>query len=159
MLPCVDRLAAHGIELRHWREGSQRAACPHCDRGPKDAALAVTVEHDGAVWLCHRCGFKGAVRGRGESTVRPTERPQAVALATKYGAIPRTLWQEPRFAISRLELFRDLVELCDDGRLEDWMILGIATQYFTDHVAPMMEARRAAEGEGGSKPATEEIER
>ncbi len=52
-------------------------------------------------------------------------------------------------AIGRIDLFKDLVELRDDGRLEDWMILGIAAQYFTDYVAPMMEARRAAEGERG----------
>lgn len=71
-----DRLADQGIELRHYREGTQRLPCPECDRGGKDSALAVTVEHDGAVWICHRCGFKGAVRDRSESTVRPSQKPQ-----------------------------------------------------------------------------------
>ncbi len=71
-----DRLAEHGIELKHYRDGTQRVPCPECDRGPKDTALSITVEHDGAVWQCFRCGWRGAVRERRESTVRPPERPQ-----------------------------------------------------------------------------------
>ena len=70
----TNRLHEHGIALRHEREGTQRLACPQCDKGPRDEALAVTVEHGGAVWLCHRCGFKGGARDRRESIVRPPPR-------------------------------------------------------------------------------------
>jgi len=77
MISFSDRLSEHGIELRRYRQGTQRVPCPECNRGPKDTALSVTVECDGAVWLCFRCGFKGAVRERSEYSVRPPERPQA----------------------------------------------------------------------------------
>ena len=71
----ADRLRDHGIDLRHDHEGTQRTGCPACDRGTRDTALAVTVDYDGtAVWFCHRCGFKGAVRNGSESVVRPTEK-------------------------------------------------------------------------------------
>ena len=73
----ADRLAERGVTLRHDHIGTQRLPCPECNRGLCDTALAITIEHDGgAVWVCHRCGFKGAVRNRGESVTRPTESPQ-----------------------------------------------------------------------------------
>lgn len=37
---------------RHTR----RAACPECDRGLKDKALAITSDERGTVAYCHRCG-------------------------------------------------------------------------------------------------------
>ena len=75
MISRFNRLADHRIELRHDREGTQRLPCPECEKGARDTALAVTIDHDGAVWQCFRCGFKGAVRDRVESITRPTERP------------------------------------------------------------------------------------
>ena len=70
----MSALAEHGIVPRHDRIGTQRLACPECDRGPRDAALAVTIKDDRiALWLCHRCGFKGAVRGGRESFARPPQ--------------------------------------------------------------------------------------
>ena len=66
-------LTERGIALRHTREGTQRLACPECDRGPRDDTLAVTLKDGGAVWLCHRCGFKGAARGGRESFTGSTQ--------------------------------------------------------------------------------------
>jgi hypothetical protein len=56
----VARLEAQGIRLRKQRLGENRAACPRCDKNPKDDALAVRIEHDSATWVCHRCGWSGA---------------------------------------------------------------------------------------------------
>src|SRR5262249_19639033 len=50
---------------RHFRPGTQRLPCPECARvkhRPRDTALALTIETDGAVWHCFRCGFKGGTR-------------------------------------------------------------------------------------------------
>lgn len=57
--------ADFGIELRHPdRLGEQRAACPQCAKGPRDDALAVKVDPDGATWYCHRCEWKGSTAGQ-----------------------------------------------------------------------------------------------
>lgn len=72
----ADRLTDHGIELRHDGAGTQRLPCPACGRGPRDSALAITVNPDGTVvWVCHRCGFKGCARERTESITKPPSRP------------------------------------------------------------------------------------
>ena len=53
----------HGIALKRYRTGENRAVCPECGRGPRDDTLAVRIgRDDSATWLCHRCGFKGGVR-------------------------------------------------------------------------------------------------
>jgi putative DNA primase/helicase len=60
-----EALIAGGIHLKSHRHGEHRAACPECaksKRRPSDAALAVRIDDLGAMWLCHRCGWKGAVR-------------------------------------------------------------------------------------------------
>ncbi|MGH8597492.1 MAG: DUF7146 domain-containing protein [Gammaproteobacteria bacterium] len=76
MTSLPKRLADRGIGVRHDREGTQRMPCPECDRGPRDTALAVTIEAaGGAVWLCHRCNFKGAIRGGRESFAGPPQAP------------------------------------------------------------------------------------
>lgn len=67
----LDRLADLGVTLRDAREGTHRVPCPECDRGPRDTALAVTLAEARAVWMCHRCGFKGAARERRESHIMP----------------------------------------------------------------------------------------
>ncbi|MEZ5837093.1 MAG: toprim domain-containing protein [Geminicoccaceae bacterium] len=41
-----------------------RTACPACNKGPYDTALAITSKGCGGfVWFCHRCGMRGAARG------------------------------------------------------------------------------------------------
>ncbi len=52
------------INLRGLRPGRHRLACPACDKGPRDKALAVLVRDDGALCYCHRCGAVGASRLR-----------------------------------------------------------------------------------------------
>src|SRR4029450_12794012 len=55
-------LEERGIHLRRYQPGEHRAPCPQCARGKRDDALAVRLDHEGgAVWLCHRCEFRGAV--------------------------------------------------------------------------------------------------
>ncbi len=67
------RLGDLGIHLKHDSSGEHRTACPECDRGPKDTALAVRLEADGgATWLCHRCGFSGGIRGERTMLGAPT---------------------------------------------------------------------------------------
>jgi putative DNA primase/helicase len=65
-------LAKNGISLRRYRLGEHRAACPACDRGPRDDALAVRLDDRGATWHCHRCGLAGGVRDGGVSVRAPT---------------------------------------------------------------------------------------
>lgn len=72
--------------------GLHRMPCPECDRGNRDTALAVTVEHDGVVWYCHRCQFTG---GRHENSL--TYRAGSPRSASKSTAINLTLaesWRE-----------------------------------------------------------------
>jgi hypothetical protein len=45
-------LEDRGIYLRKWHRGEHRAPCPECDRGPRDDALAVRIDADGATWIC-----------------------------------------------------------------------------------------------------------
>ena len=41
-----------------------RTACPVCNKGPRDTALAISPKGCGGfVWFCHRCGMRGASRG------------------------------------------------------------------------------------------------
>ena len=58
----AEQLEGHGIHCKVER-GTQRAACPKCGRGPKDDALAVTIDEGGAVWVCHRCQWKDGING------------------------------------------------------------------------------------------------
>jgi hypothetical protein len=37
-----------------------RGPCPHCNRGPKDTALAITTDERGTVEYCHRCQYTKA---------------------------------------------------------------------------------------------------
>ena len=79
----MSGLAPLGIVLRdHCHPGEHRAGCPHCAMlkpRPGDDALAVRVESDGsATWLCHRCGWKGALAAdRQYHEHRPRARPAA----------------------------------------------------------------------------------
>jgi len=54
-------LEGRGIHLKKHQPGERRAPCPECRRGKKDDALAVKIDHDGATWHCHRCGWKGGI--------------------------------------------------------------------------------------------------
>jgi putative DNA primase/helicase len=94
-------LAERGIELRRYQPGNHRARCPWCDKGPRDDALAVKIDHDGACWHCHRCGEKGGTRngsvlscksaGRGVAIQAPA--PERHETLSDWG---RTLWKNAR---------------------------------------------------------------
>jgi hypothetical protein len=80
-----DTLADHGIAIRHERPGHHRAPCPECRKGKADTALSIKIEADGgATWLCHRCGWKGALgrrrgpQGRDRLRLVPTSPPDAI---------------------------------------------------------------------------------
>ncbi len=55
--------------------GHHRLPCSICGKGERDTALSVTVESDRVVWICFRCGSKGA-RGR-DGISGPLARPIA----------------------------------------------------------------------------------
>ena len=60
----MNALSDVGIRLKQWSVGEHRTACPECAETkarPRDDALAVKIDDLGAVWTCHRCGWKGAV--------------------------------------------------------------------------------------------------
>jgi hypothetical protein len=91
-------LAAIGIVIRRFEPGEHRAPCPWCDRGPRDDALAVRIDQDGATWLCHRCGEKGCSRqAQDGSTPGPRPRqqlePERHETLSSWG---RTLWENSR---------------------------------------------------------------
>lgn len=79
-------LADHGISLRTYRMGTQRTLCPNCSdhrRNKTDRCLSVTIDTEGAKFLCHHCGFKGAVKHEENNIIqhRKTEveaKPMAV---------------------------------------------------------------------------------
>jgi phage/plasmid primase-like uncharacterized protein len=59
--------------------GDYRLPCPCCDHGPRDDALSVTVNPDGAsgVWNCWRCGDTGNWTGAGSRRFGGHARPVA----------------------------------------------------------------------------------
>jgi putative DNA primase/helicase len=74
-------LAELGIQLRNSRPGEHRAACPECAQTKHrsgDDALAVRVDLDGSLtWLCHRCGWRGALGADRHYEHRAPARPAA----------------------------------------------------------------------------------
>jgi twinkle protein len=61
----------HGIKPASYQAGNHKMACPRCSaqRTKKtDPCLSLTIEADGATWLCHHCGWSGGVRERNASS-------------------------------------------------------------------------------------------
>ena len=63
------------------RAGTVRRACEQCSKSKRDDALSVTRQPDGSiVWLCHRCGDRGAWRAetfaRHHTPAKPTRPSQ-----------------------------------------------------------------------------------
>ena len=59
--------------------GNYRRPCSICDKGKHDTALSITVESDRVIWVCFRCGSRGARRrdgtGRAYPPAQRVERP------------------------------------------------------------------------------------
>ena len=51
-------------------QGEHRIACPTCAKSKRDKTLGVTVDHDGGVYHCFRCGAAGAWRN--DQAIRST---------------------------------------------------------------------------------------
>ncbi|MBI3919006.1 MAG: toprim domain-containing protein [Betaproteobacteria bacterium] len=51
-------------------QGEHRLPCPECAKSPHDKTLGVTVDHDGGVYHCFRCGAAGAWRN--DQAIRST---------------------------------------------------------------------------------------
>lgn len=47
-------------EFRNLPSGAHRLPCPECAKRPNDKTLGVTVDYDGGVWHCFRCGTTGS---------------------------------------------------------------------------------------------------
>lgn len=52
-----------------------RAPCPRCDRGPRDTALAVTIDERGTVSYCHRGGYTAHEPHRGPAPIVTSSEP------------------------------------------------------------------------------------
>jgi putative DNA primase/helicase len=91
----LHRLADFGIHLRRCHPGENRAACPECARTKirrGDDALAVRVEHDRIVWLCHRCSWTGAIiHHEDRMRARPVRPAQRYDRLAPWG---RDLWHQ-----------------------------------------------------------------
>jgi putative DNA primase/helicase len=91
-------LAEHSVELRRYEPGEHRAPCPWCDRGPRDDALAVRIDQNGATWLCHRCGEKGGTRQTHDGGA-PAPRPQQHLERKRHETLSdwgRAFWENAR---------------------------------------------------------------
>lgn len=91
-----DALEAHGITPPKRTVAKQRCPCPQCGKGKADQALALHVSGAQAMWYCHRCNWKGHIRG---GTMPPDHRaakaqPASNApVATVLGGREWLLWQ------------------------------------------------------------------
>ena len=74
----TDSLAEVGIRVTGL--GDHRTTCPQCSHKRKPGnrkirCLSVTVEHDGAVYHCHHCGWSGCVREAKPGGDRSRQKP------------------------------------------------------------------------------------
>src|SRR5688500_18373518 len=69
-----------------------RSSCPQCHRGPRDTALAVTVDEFGTVSYCHRCGYveyTAAERHETRALISTTSRSKPLDWSTRAESIWR----------------------------------------------------------------------
>ena len=57
------------LEVLHGRPGAYRRACPQCEKGKRDDALAIRVDDRGATWYCHRCNYTGSANEGREARI------------------------------------------------------------------------------------------
>lgn len=61
----AEGLSTRGISLRRYDIGTVKTLCPKCHGGSThEKSLSVTINSDGAVWLCHRasCGWADGLK-------------------------------------------------------------------------------------------------
>ena len=72
--------------------GQHRRPCPQCDRGPRDRALSIKIDGDGATFICHRCGYTGADNPTRDTYPRaPRQEPKADPL--EWSAAAEAIWR------------------------------------------------------------------
>jgi twinkle protein len=56
-----SKLAENGIKIKTTKYGNQKTKCPQCQppHDSHDTPLSVSINDEGAVWLCHHCEWKG----------------------------------------------------------------------------------------------------
>ncbi len=75
-------------------DGPNRQPCPGCGRSLRDRTCGVTVEHDGGVAHCFRCGYVETSRGDDRQR-RPGVRKERAAAAARHETLSefgRELW-------------------------------------------------------------------
>ncbi|MCC6170686.1 MAG: toprim domain-containing protein [Gammaproteobacteria bacterium] len=73
--------------------GSHRVRCEHCGKGPTDKTLGVTVEHDGAVFHCFRCGLAGSHHHDREVIRHAPIRTPSVTPKLEWSTLAESIWQ------------------------------------------------------------------
>src|SRR5579883_1145885 len=87
----ADRLAAEGIRLPSYAEGSRKIVCPSCShtrRNKSDPCLSVTIDDEGATWLCHHCQWSGGFRDSEDWQPRHRPTPKPDTASVTLGALP-----------------------------------------------------------------------
>jgi len=103
MAVLAELLLEHGIRPKDYRDGDQKLVCPQCSHQRKhrcDPCLSLTIDRYGAVWLCHNCGWRGAVSERGDSRMtreqRRRTRPSGPARAPEPASADVLVWLAER---------------------------------------------------------------
>jgi phage/plasmid primase-like uncharacterized protein len=92
----MSRLERAGIRLPHPHAGENRAACPRCDKGMHDDALAVLIDADHATWICHRCHWASATYANGRASQTRQNGHRAIAAPKDRSSVmerAREIWR------------------------------------------------------------------
>jgi putative DNA primase/helicase len=93
-----ELLDAAEVRLSKYSEGEHRTACPKCaitKRRLTDGALAVKIDSDRVIWLCHRCGWRSG--SRLGVRLRPPKLDNSKAAAdARNRAYAAKIWREAR---------------------------------------------------------------
>ena len=88
-----DALAAKGIKLRRYSEGTSKVLCPKCShtrRNKVEPCLSATIDGKGAVWHCHNCEWTDSVSESPENVTGPIRR-QPVRPKHNAGGLPENV--------------------------------------------------------------------
>ena len=73
--------------------GSHRLRCDHCGKGPSDKTLGMTVNQDGAVFHCFRCGVSGSHRNDRDVIRQAPISAAPVAAKLEWSTLAERIWQ------------------------------------------------------------------